>query len=261
MDYINHVKQKPIQGIAGFGGGATGAAFRSAAGGGTYASLSELMDTSPSDGTYTFKLAGGTNTEFDAYVIARDGGWVKGVAYWDGENMNTSSAVNADGDWTTAEQGNYAGKLHSDDLNALMVTNKFLMRAHGGSDALFNGRAGMGKYEGGQDLPNWGTAQDPTSTYGLDLDYGVTGTFDYESTYGNDTRALCNSCCSHVSSIWVSDHNFNFSGTSAGPICWTVGADRVNTNLHWMGGSAGSSGGTVNWGGSGSGRGFQIFFK
>ena len=96
------------------------------------------MATSPSDGKYTFKLAGGTNTEFDAYVITRDGGWVKGVAYWNGQNLDTSSAVNADGDWCDQEQGNYAGKLHSDDLNALMTTNKFVMRAHGGSDLLLS---------------------------------------------------------------------------------------------------------------------------
>ena len=267
MDYINHVKQQPIQGIAGFGGGATGAAFRSGQGPmpDKFSSLSQLMSYSPSDGKYTFNLSGGTGTDFEAYVITRDGGWVKALAYYGGNNMSGSSALNAGGNWTDQEQGNYYGKLHSSDMNALMTTSKFLFRVHGGSDTLLNDGNGSGRYEGGQALSNWGTGQDPTSSYGLDLDLTSNGTYDYQTTYTDDTRALCTSCCSHIANIWVSDHNFNATGTlptgTSHPICWTFGTTHVHTNLHWMAKDNSSSGGTVSWGGSGSGTGFQLFLK
>tara|TARA_Y100001963_G_scaffold102999_1_gene141782 strand:- start:1114 stop:1866 length:753 start_codon:yes stop_codon:yes gene_type:complete len=236
-----------------------------AASGSGYSSLSALMATSPSDGKYTFNLSGGTGNDFEAYVITRDGGWVKGVSYYNGTDMSGTAAVNAGGSWCDQEQGNYAGKLHSSDLNALMTTNKFVFRVHGSSDPLLNDGNGTGRYEGGQSLPNWGTAQDPTSTYGLDMDMGTDGTYDYQTTYTQDNRTLCTSCCAHISSIWVSDHNYNGSGTypSGGyhPQCWTIGSTHVHTNLHWMGKSGSQSGGTVNFGGSGQGTGFHIFFQ
>jgi hypothetical protein len=73
------------------------------------------------NGTYWLNTGNGP---FQAYVINdRDGGgWVKVAQYHNSANLNTSSAVNLNGDWTTRERNLASGKLLTADITALHQT-------------------------------------------------------------------------------------------------------------------------------------------
>lgn len=131
------------------------------------------------------------------------------------------------------------------------------------ADSLFYAGAGTAKLAYSGSLPAFGTDLDPTSNYTLYLDRANDGTYEYSATYTNDTRGRCN----HTTNYWISDHNYNgtYSGTppiQSGTIaqCWTIGTDRVITNLHWMSGQVTPSGGNSSWGDTSTSA-FSIFVK
>jgi hypothetical protein len=74
------------------------------------------------DGTYWLNPSG--TSPFQAYcIMSRDGGgWVKVLQYWNGTDIGGSSAVNANGTWTTGEINYQAGKLATSDITALHQT-------------------------------------------------------------------------------------------------------------------------------------------
>lgn len=85
------------------------------------------------NGTYWLNPTG-TNP-FQAWCIMdRDGGgWVKVLQYNGNANLNTSSAVNQSGTWTTREVNLASGKLTTAEINALHQTKTTaLMRVQSG---------------------------------------------------------------------------------------------------------------------------------
>ena len=220
------------------------------------------------DGVYYFKDPNGSNTVYSTYCIMQKygGGWMKAVQYYNNTAVgSTSAAINAGGNWTTAEVNNGAGKLQNADLNRITGT-ECLMRVNGGTDTLFNSGAGTAKLRYRDTLPNWGTSVDVNSTtgtgYNLELDTTSNGSLDYDVVYQYDSQGLCN----HTTSYWLVDHNYNhYSGAGLAPpfssysICWTFGNSAVYTNLHWMSGQSSQSGGAISWGNDTSS--FAIFLR
>jgi len=216
--------------------------------------------TAADDGKYWFQLSSGSNTAFQTYVTFRDGGWIK-VAQMNNNTdvLSGTSAINAGGSWIDDEINvNQPGKLHSSDINELSH-QAFMMRVTGSpTDNFLNSRAGsmIFEYVNSETLPNWGSSQDPTGTYDLKLDHNNSGTGMEIMRYAYESRTLCSNDGNHGGngSYWVSDHNYNGSwqnqiwGASGAPICWTISNARIHTNLHWMGGPAGSSSGNQQWG-------------
>ena len=174
-------------------------------------------------------------------------------------DVMNSAEMNAAGQWIDSEiNTNQAGKLASSLINNISHKN-FLLRVTGSpGDAFLNSRQGsmIFKYINSDTLPNWGTSQDPTGQYDLCLDHNNSGTGYEIMRYSYESRTLCANDGNHGGngSYWVSDHNYNGSwqnqiwGSSGAPICWTISNARIHTNLHWMGGPAGSSGGNQQWG-------------
>jgi len=236
----------------------------------------KAANPSATNGVYWIKPTGGSGTAFQTYCIfTRDGGgWMKILQYYGGTNMDTSSAINANGSWTTAEINQAAGKLSSADILALQsggINTAFLFRVSNGSDNLLNNGSGTGKFTvNSGTLGNFGTAIDPTVSYTLSLDTTSDGTYDYSCTYTNDTRSLCgpNSYWSGVGggAIWYIDHNYNgsFSVTppyNSVPICFGFDATGLGTNLHWMSGLSSMSAGSIGWGGSSNSSAASIFIR
>ena len=83
----HHVKQQPIQGMMGMGGGATGYLVGGAGGilgsspGNPATSAYEILDLHPDapDGVYWFQDPNGSNTLYSTYCIMQKygGGWMK----------------------------------------------------------------------------------------------------------------------------------------------------------------------------------------
>tara|TARA_B100001029_G_scaffold160446_1_gene148481 strand:- start:14891 stop:16255 length:1365 start_codon:yes stop_codon:yes gene_type:complete len=212
--------------------------------------------TSSDNGKYW--ITDGT-TVSQTYCIFRDGGWIKIAQMNSNNDVMNSAEMNAAGQWIDSEiNTNQAGKLASSLINNISHKN-FLLRVTGSpGDAFLNSRQGsmIFKYVGGDTLPNWGTSQDPTGQYDLCLDHDNTGTGYEIMRYSYESRTLCSNDGNHGGngSYWVSDHNYNGTwqnqiwGSSGAPICWTISNARIHTNLHWMGGPAGSSSGNQQWG-------------
>jgi len=223
-------------------------------------------DPSAPDGVYYFQDPNGSNTVYSTYCIMQKygGGWMKAVSYYDNQQVgSTSGAINAGGSWTTAEINLAAGKLQNADLNRITGT-ECLMRVTGGTDNLFNSGAATGKLTYYDNLPNWGSDLDPNDHgYTLQLDNTSNGTINFDVAYGVDSQGRCN----HTTSYWISDHNYfhtsqsGFAPPAAGySQCWTFGNSAVYTNLHWMSGQSGGSGGSIAWGNNTSSA-FSIFLR
>jgi hypothetical protein len=218
------------------------------------------------DGVYYFKDPSGSNSVYSTYCIMQKygGGWMKAVQYYDNTAVGTTAgAINPGGAWTTAEINNGAGKLQNADLNRITGT-ECLMRVSGGTDNLFNSGAGTGKLTYNTTLPSWGSDSDPNDHgYTLQLDNTSNGILNYDVVYLPDSRGRCN----HTTSYWISDHNYfhTSQGGFTPPYtsysqCWTFGSNAVYTNLHWMSGQAGDSGGSIAWGNNTSSS-FAIFLR
>tara|TARA_Y100000768_G_scaffold227809_1_gene171987 strand:- start:1178 stop:2551 length:1374 start_codon:yes stop_codon:yes gene_type:complete len=215
--------------------------------------------SSSSDGKHWIQAG---SEVFETWVTFRDGGWIK-VAQMNGNNdvMSNSSAINAGGSWIDAEiNTNQHGKLTSTAINTISH-QAFMMRVTGSpTDNFLNSRAGsfIFEYVNSETLPNWGTAVDPTGTYDLKLDHDNSGSGMEIMRYAYESRTLCSNAGNHPGngSYWVSDHNYNGTwqnqiwGASSAPMCWTISNNRIHTNMHWMGGPAGYSGGNQQWGDS-----------
>jgi len=232
---------------------------------GTSAAAIKALTGTTVDGMYWLKPTGGSGQPFQAYcIMSRDGGgWVKALQYNSAVGMTTAEFVNYNGQWCSQEINLCAGKIAAADWNALNTTNSFLFRVKGTADPLLNAGAGTGKLTYSGSLTPFGTDLDPTSNYTLSLDMTSDGSYEYSCTYTNDARGRCNS----TTNYWISDHNYNgtFNGSappnSAGvPQCWTIGTDRVVTNLHWMSGTSVGSGGNLALG-SGADTSFAIYIK
>lgn len=119
-------------------------------------------------------------------------------------------------------------------------------------DNLFCSGQGTGKLVYSATLPTYGTDVDPTSNYSLYLDTTSNGSYEYQAAHTPDAQGRCN----HTTNYWISDHNYNGSyvGTTPPansiPQCWTIGTNRLVTNLHWMSGQTLQSGGSTVWGDS-----------
>lgn len=228
-------------------------------------SASHILSVNPNakDGLYWIKPVSGSGTAFLTYCIMRryGGGWMKALQYYNNTTLTGTSEINSAGLWLSSEVNlNGSGKIHNSDFNALNGTS-FLMRVTGGSDNLFNSGAGTGMLRYTSSLTDWGTDLDPTEPYTLFLDNTSDGTFDYSVQYTNDGQTRCN----HTTNVWISDHNYNAEAISAPPYpsyaqCWTIGPSYVTTNLHWMSGQAGLSGGGITWG-SNTSSSFAIFIR
>jgi len=194
------------------------------------------------DGTYWLNPTG-TNA-FQAYVInSRDGGgWVKFLQYHAGTDLSSTAAVNPGGTWTNSEISLSAGKLRHADINALITGSSALVRVTGGTDPLFNNRAGTGKFTIPGTLGPWGTDVDPTN-YTWSQDNNNDGTYDFALTYTNDPQGRC----SHGSGVWqwYSDHNYTNT-----PICWGFYPAYFGSNLHPFNAGGSQSGGELWWGSS-----------
>lgn len=230
---------------------------------GVSASAIKSLTGTTSDGVYWLKPTSGSGSAFQTYcIMSRDGGgWVKAIQYNNAVDLSGSSSVNSGGSWINSEINLNAGKISTVDWTALNATNSFLFRVTGGTDNLLNNGSGTGKLAYTSTLPVFGTDLDPTSNYILYLDMTSDGSYEYYCTYTNDTRGRCG----HVPSYWISDHNYN--GTfntppplNSVPICWTIGASAVYTNLHWMSGLATQSAGSIPWGNT-STTAFSIYIK
>lgn len=229
----------------------------------TSASAIKSLTGTTEDGVYWLKPSGGTGLAFPAWcIMSRDGGgWVKALQFYNATSMATTDFVNYNGGWITSEINFAAGKISTSDWSALNTTNSFLFKVKGGSDNLLNNTTGTGKLSYAGSLTAWGTDLDPTSNYTLYLDMNSNGTYNYSCTYTNDTRGRCNA----TTNYWFSDHNYNgtFGVTppyNSVPICWTIGTDRVVTNLHWMSGLATQSAGGTTWGAD-TGSSWAIYIK
>ena len=218
------------------------------------ASAIKALTGTTTDGVYWLKGAA-SGLAFPAWCIMnRDGGgWVKVLQFNNATSLTTTSAVNGNGTWTTAEINLAPGKIATADWNALKTEESFLFRVSGGSSIsnnLLNTDAGTGKLIYHGTLPPWGTDIDPQFGYSLSLDMNSDGGYDYAADYVVDGRGRCN----HTTSYWISDHNYSATWMPQAPynsvaMCWTIGGDRVVTNLHWMSGLSTQSGGDANWGG------------
>lgn len=202
------------------------------------------------NGTYWIKPTNGSGIAFQTYCIMnRDGGgWMKAIQYANLINLSSSDHVYRNGLWAQAEINISPGKIATRDWTVLNTTNSFLFRVTNGTDNLLNNGAGTGKLIYNGTLPPFGTDLDP-GQYTLSLDMTSDGTYEYSATYLEDSRGRCN----HTTNFWISDHNYNgtFSSTppvNSTPVCWTIGFDRVVTNLHWMSGLAAQSAGDTLWG-------------
>jgi hypothetical protein len=215
-------------------------------------------------GTYWLCPTGGSGIPFQAYcIMGRDGDWVKVAQFNNATSLATTLPVNQNGDWKNLEVNLAAGKIATADWTALMQNNTFLMRVTGGSDNLFRSGAGAGKLQYYGSLTPYGTDLDPTVQYTLSLDMSCKGSYEYSASYTSDTRTRCNA----TTNYWISDHNYNGAFAANGtppynsiPICWTIGTDRVVTNLHWMSGYATQSTGSTVWGAD-SASAFAIYVK
>lgn len=129
-------------------------------------------------------------------------------------------------------------------------------------DGLFCSGAGTAKLAYASTLPTYGTDLDPTSNYSLYLDTTSNGSYEYQAAMTPDAQARCN----HTTNYWISDHNYNGSYVGSVPpantipICWTIGTNRLVTNLHWMSGQTLQSTGSLVWGDSTS-TSASIFIK
>lgn len=213
------------------------------------------------NGQYWIKPTNGSGIAFQTYCIMnRDGGgWMKAIQFSNLFNLSSSDHVYKNGAWTQAEINYHPGKISARDWTALNTTNSFIFRVTNGSDNLLNNGAATGKLSYTGTLPPFGTDLDPAGTYTMSLDMTSDGTYEYSATYVDDPRGRCN----HTTNFWISDHNYNgsFSATppyNSIPICWTIGFDRVVTNLHWMSGLASQSAGSTLWGSEAP---FAIFIK
>jgi hypothetical protein len=215
-------------------------------------------------GTYWLCPPGGSGIPFQAYcIMGRDGDWVKVAQFNNATSLATTQQVNANGDWKNLEVNLAAGKIATADWTALQQNNTFLMRVTGGSDNLFRYGAGCAKLQYFGNLTPYGTDLDPTASWTLSLDLSCKGSYEYSASYTNDTRTRCNA----TTNYWFSDHNYNGAFAANGtppynsiPICWTIGTDRVITNLHWLSGYATQSSASTSWGAD-SGSAFAIYVK
>ena len=265
----HHVKQQPIQGMMGMGGGATGLAV---AGGGLILGQSssnpatsayEILDAHPDapDGVYWFRDPNGSNTLYSTYCIMQKygGGWMKVCQYNNGTGINNQTgAVNANGDWVNAEISLHAGKMHNSDI-ARNKGTEYLFRVTGGgasgSDRLLRSGAATGYFKANHinQLPNLtDTVSAFDEQFMFAVDTNSNGTFNESATYNRDTaRGMCN----HNSGTFKfnGDHNYHHvhdqnTAHNGLSICWEFANDRASTNLHWLSGEGTASGGTQHWG-------------
>ena len=269
----HHVKQQPIQGMMGMGGGATGLAV--AGGGGILGSSQnnpatsayEILDAHPDapDGVYWFQDPNGSNTLYSTYCIMQryGGGWMKVCQYWGGTGINNQTgAVNANGDWVNSEISLYAGKMHNSDI-ARNKGTEYLFRVTGGgssgTDRLLKSGAGTGYFRAHHNntiRPLTDTVGELNEQFVFALDTTNNGTFNESAVYNRDTaRGMCN----HNSGTYrfMGDHNYHgiYDQTTAHnglSICWEFGNDNAATNLHWLSGEGTSSGGSQKWGNTNS---------
>ena len=262
----HHVKQQPIQGMMGMGGGATGLVV---AGGGSILGQSssnpatsayEILDLHPDapDGVYWFRDPNGSNTLYSTYCIMQKygGGWMKVCQYYNDTGINNQTgAVNANGDWVNAEISLHAGKMHNSDIARNKGTEYLFRVTGGGGDPLLNNGNGTGYFIGKHKnaLPNLtDTVSEYNEQFMFALDTTSNGTFNESATYNRDTaRGMCN--MNSGTYRFNGDHNYHHvtdQTTTYGSIsiCWEFGNDRASTNLHWLSGKTSQSAGNQDWG-------------
>ena len=212
-----------------------------------------------STGKYSLSIAGHL---FDTWVITRyaEGPYVKILQMNNDVDLSGTGWVNQNGTWADGEVTAYSGKLHTDIINSLTDnTNKFCFRVTGQGDALNNDGAGTSGWimNDSSALARWGTGNRPSS-YKIQHDITSDGTWDYYWDYTDDNRGDCYSDPRH----WYHDHNYFGSGAlpsgASEAICYDFKPDMLQSNLHWLGYPAGSSGGNIQTG-DGSGEGLALF--